>query len=72
MDARNIKATHDSLSESQELFLRFVDGDYTVTILSQDNLELGWGNDITITNRQVWIDAGKICFMKIRKQGDDL
>ena len=71
MDARNINVAHEVLSEDHELFLRYTDGEYTCTIKAQDTIELGWGNDIQI-NGNKWIDCNKICFMKIRKQGDDL
>lgn len=67
MDSRNIKAAYESLNEDEELYLRYIDGNYSCTITAQDDAIFGWANDVHIRNKQVWIDASNICFMKTRK-----
>jgi hypothetical protein len=65
MDVLNIKEAYNFLKESEELFMRFDDGNYTYVIKPEDKIEFGWSNSILI-NQNVWIDADKISYLHVR------
>ena len=66
MDVMNIKEAYNSLRSSEEVFMRFDDGDYTYIIKPEDDVEFSWSNSIFIKNKKVWIDADKISYLHVR------
>jgi hypothetical protein len=65
MDVLNIKEAYKSLKTTEELFMRFDDGNYTYVIKPEDKIEFAWSNSILI-NQNVWIDADKISYLHVR------
>lgn len=66
MDVMNIKEAYKSLKTTEELFMRFDDGNYTYVIKPEDKVEFAWSNSIFIKNKNVWIDANKISYLHVR------
>lgn len=62
----NIKEAYKSLKTTEELFIRFDDGNYTYVIKPEDKIEFAWGNSILIKPGNVWIDADKISYLHVR------
>lgn len=65
MDVMNILKAHKSMKESEELFMRFDDGNYTYVIKPEDQLNKEEYNTISI-NRRVYIDTDKISYLHVR------
>ena len=61
-----------TLTEDEELFIRYDNDEYTFTLTNEDKSRLCYQNDIHILTKGIWVDCDKICFMKTRTRSVDL
>ena len=61
-----------TLTEDEELFIRYDNDEYTFTLTNEDKSRICYRNDIHILTKGIWLDCDKICFMKTRTRSVDL
>ena len=71
MNNFTLKEAIKQLKEHEELIIKYDDGKYTFTLHKGDKSHVCYRNDIHITNKGIWLDCNKICFMSIKTVGDD-
>lgn len=71
MNNFTLKEAIKTLTDDEELFIRYDNDEYTFTLTKEDKSKLCYQNDIHILTKGIWLDCDKICFMSIKTVGDD-